>query len=100
MRVIHRLIVRNAIIAALAAAALPSTAAVAQAQGQAAAGRVELTTGRSTVLTTEKYLKRLDTTQIYRQAYETAGAAAALTEDTVAQREANAEFDDNADEVL
>jgi integrase len=56
--------------------------------------------GHSTVLTTEKYLKRLDTTQIYRQAYETAGAAAALTEDTAAQREANAEFDDNAGEVL
>ena len=56
--------------------------------------------GHSTVLTTEKYLKRLDTTRIYRQAYETAGAAAALTEDTAAQREANAEFDDNADEVL
>jgi len=56
--------------------------------------------GHSTVLTTEKYLKRLDTTRIYRQAYGTAGAAAGLTEDGVAQREANAEFDDDADEVL
>jgi len=62
MRVIHRLIVRNAIIAALAAAALPSTAAVAQAQGQAAAGRVELTTGRSTVLTTEFDVTRIAVT--------------------------------------
>ena len=56
--------------------------------------------GHSTVLTTEKYLKRLDTTRIYRQAYETAGAAAGLTEDTAAQREADAEFDDDTDEVL
>ena len=32
--------------------------------------------GHSTVLTTEKYLRRLDTTRIYREAYETAGAAA------------------------
>src|SRR6478752_1586283 len=55
--------------------------------------------GHSTVLTTEKYLRRLDTTRICQQAYETAGAAAALTEDTAAQREANAEFDDNAGEV-
>jgi len=62
MRVIHRLIVRNAIIAALAAAALPSTAAVAHAQGQAAAGRVELTTGRSTVLTTEFDVTRIAVT--------------------------------------
>ena len=34
--------------------------------------------GHSTVLTTEKYLRRLDTTRIYRQAYEGAGAAAGL----------------------
>lgn len=56
--------------------------------------------GHSTVLTTEKYLKRLDTTRIYRQAYETAGAAAGLTEDTAAQREADAEFDDDTEEEL
>jgi len=62
MRVIHRLIVRNAIIAALAAAALSSTVAVAQAQGQAAAGRVELTAGRSTVLTTEFDVTRIAVT--------------------------------------
>lgn len=53
--------------------------------------------GHSTVLTTEKYLKRLDTTRIYRQAYDTAGAAAGLTEQDTAQREADAEFDDEAE---
>lgn len=56
--------------------------------------------GHSTVLTTEKYLKRLDTSRIYRQAYDTAGAAAGLVEDSVAQREADAEFGDNAGEQL
>jgi len=54
--------------------------------------------GHSTVLTTEKYLKRLDTTRIYRQAYEGAGAAAGLTDDNAAQREADAEFGDDLDE--
>jgi hypothetical protein len=48
--------------------------------------------GHSTVLTTEKYLKRLDTTRIYRQAYETASAATGLVDNDAAQREANAEF--------
>jgi integrase len=54
--------------------------------------------GHSTVLTTEKYVKRLDTTRIYRQAYETAGAATGLVDDQGAQREADAEFggDDEA----
>jgi integrase len=54
--------------------------------------------GHSTVLTTEKYLKRLDTTRIYRQAYEGAGAEAGLTDDNAAQREADAEFGDDLDE--
>ena len=54
--------------------------------------------GHSTVLTTEKYLRRLDTTRIYRQAYEGAGAAAGLTDDAGAAREAAAEFGpDSAD---
>jgi len=53
--------------------------------------------GHSTVLTTEKYLKRLDTTRIYRQAYETAGAAAGLVGEDAAQREADAEFEDDAE---
>lgn len=49
--------------------------------------------GHSTVLTTEKYLKRLDTTRIYQHAYETAGAAAGLVDnDAGAQREADTEF--------
>ena len=48
--------------------------------------------GHSTVLTTEKYLRRLDTTRIYRQAYEGAGAAAGLFGDTGAEREAAEEF--------
>ncbi|MBD0674593.1 hypothetical protein [Streptomyces sp. CBMA156] len=52
--------------------------------------------GHSTVLTTEKYLRHLDTTRIYREAYEGAGAAAGLTDDTAAEREAAAEF---ADEI-
>lgn len=41
-------------------------------------------------------LRRLDTTRIYREAYEGAGAAAGLTDDTAAEREAAAEFADEA----
>ncbi|WP_412556750.1 hypothetical protein [Streptomyces sp. WA6-1-16] len=48
--------------------------------------------GHSTILTTEKYLRRLDTTRIYREAYEGAGAAAGLTDDARAEREAGDEF--------
>jgi hypothetical protein len=48
--------------------------------------------GHSTVLTTEKYLKRLDTTRIYREAYEGAGAVAGLLDAAAAEREADAEF--------
>jgi hypothetical protein len=44
----------------------------------------------------EKYLRRLDTTRIYRQAYEGAGAAAGLTDDAGAEREAAAEFPPDA----
>lgn len=51
--------------------------------------------GHSTVLTTEKYVKRLDTTRIYRQAYETIGAAAGLIDSAASQREADAEFSDD-----
>jgi site-specific recombinase XerD len=53
--------------------------------------------GHSTVLTTEKYLRRLDTTRIYRQAYEHAGASAGLLADPTAEREAAAEFSDATD---
>jgi pilus assembly protein CpaC len=62
MRVIDRFIVRNALIAAMAAAALSSTATVARAQAQPAAARVELTTGRSTVLTTDFDVTRIAVT--------------------------------------
>jgi hypothetical protein len=41
-------------------------------------------------------LRRLDTTRIYREAYDGAGAAAGLTDDAAAAREAAAEF---ADEI-
>jgi hypothetical protein len=54
--------------------------------------------GHSTVLTTEKYLRRLDTTRIFREAYEGAGAAAGLTDDAVADREAAAEFTDGVED--
>ena len=48
--------------------------------------------GHSSVLTTEKYLRRLDTTRIYREAYEQAGIADGLLTDSEAEREADAEF--------
>jgi integrase len=51
--------------------------------------------GHSTVLTTEKYLRRLDTTRIYRDAYESAGTASGLLDDRAADREADAEFRDD-----
>jgi integrase len=54
--------------------------------------------GHSTVLTTEKYLRRLDTTRIYREAYEGAGAAAGLTENVAAEQETAAEFDDETED--
>jgi integrase len=50
--------------------------------------------GHSTVLTTEKYIKCLDTTRVYRQAYEVAGVEAGLVDDAAAEREAAAEFDE------
>lgn len=53
--------------------------------------------GHSTVLTTEKYLKRLDTTRIYREAYEGAGAAAGLLDTAAAEREADEEFNGQDD---
>jgi integrase len=53
--------------------------------------------GHSTVLTTEKYIKCLDTTRIYRQAYEAAGTAAGLVEQAAAESEAAAEFDGDFD---
>jgi site-specific recombinase XerD len=48
--------------------------------------------GHSTVLTTEKYLRRLDTTRIYREAYEQAFPAGGPVAEAQAEREADAEF--------
>jgi integrase len=53
--------------------------------------------GHSSVLTTEKYLRRLDTTRIYRDAYEQAGIAGGLLTGADAEREADAEFTGDAD---
>ena len=48
--------------------------------------------GHSSVLTTEKYLRRLDTTRIFREAYEASGLDAGPVLDAAAEREAAAEF--------
>jgi hypothetical protein len=53
--------------------------------------------GHSSVLTTEMYLRRLDTARIYREAYERAGLAAGLAADADAEREVGAEFTDDAE---
>ena len=44
------------------------------------------------MLTTEKYLKRLDTTRMYRDAYENAGITDGLLGEAAAAQEADAEF--------
>ncbi|GGV54702.1 site-specific integrase [Streptomyces spectabilis] len=51
--------------------------------------------GHTSVLTTEKYLRRLDMTRIFRDAYEQAGRDHGLISDAEAQREADAEFDED-----
>jgi integrase len=48
--------------------------------------------GHSSVLTTEIYLKKLDTTRIYRDAYEQSGLADGRASRADAQREADSEF--------
>ncbi len=48
--------------------------------------------GHSSVLTTEKYLRKLDTTRIYREAYERSGLGDGRAGDAEAQQEADAEF--------
>jgi integrase len=53
--------------------------------------------GHSSVLVTEKYLRRLDTTRIYRDAYDHAGITDGLLEEADTAREADAEFDENTD---
>jgi len=52
--------------------------------------------GHASVMTTEKYLRRLDMTRIYREAYDRAGAEVGLLDEEAAQREADAEFDEEA----
>jgi integrase len=50
--------------------------------------------GHSSVLTTEKYLRKLDTTRIYREAYERSGLGGGQATDAEAEREVGAEFAD------
>jgi hypothetical protein len=51
--------------------------------------------GHASTLTTEKYLRRLDTTRIFREAYDQAGIADGLLAESGAEREADAEIDDD-----
>lgn len=53
--------------------------------------------GHASVLTTEKYLRRLDTTRIYRAAYEQAGVADGLLSDAEADKEADAELREDSE---
>jgi hypothetical protein len=53
--------------------------------------------GHSSVLTTEVYLRRLDTTRIFSDAYEHAGTHAGLLDHAVAEREAGDELTDAGD---
>ena len=53
--------------------------------------------GHTSTLTTEKYLRRLDTTRIYRDAYEQAGLADGLLTDAGAEHEVDAEFADDVE---
>jgi len=62
MRVIHRFVVRNAVVAALAGTALLSAVVPARAQEQPAQPRVVLTAGRSTVLNTDFDVTRIAVT--------------------------------------
>lgn len=48
--------------------------------------------GHSSVLTTEKYLRKLDTTRIYRDAWERSGPGGDRAADDGTEREAAAEF--------
>jgi hypothetical protein len=56
--------------------------------------------GHSSVLTTEAYLRRLDMTRIYRNAYERAGQAHGLADLAAAEREADIEFSDEFEEAI
>jgi len=52
--------------------------------------------GHSSVLTTEKYLRKLDTTRIYREAWERSGLGGDRAAEAAAEREAAAEFGDGS----
>ncbi|MEW1734415.1 hypothetical protein AB0346_00495 [Nocardia beijingensis] len=56
--------------------------------------------GHSSVLTTEMYLRRLDMTRIYREAYERAGHEYGLAEIADAEREADNEFSDELEDAV
>jgi len=56
--------------------------------------------GHSSVMTTEKYLRRLDTTRIYREAYEGAGITDGRTNEAKADQEADAELQDDTEDEL
>ena len=53
--------------------------------------------GHSSVLTTEKYLRKLDTTRIYREAWERSGLGGDTAADAGAEREAASEFSGDPD---
>ena len=53
--------------------------------------------GHSSALTTEVYLRRLDTTRIYADAYEQAGTGASAGALAAAAQEAGTEFDTGTD---
>ncbi len=56
--------------------------------------------GHSSVLTTEMYLRRVDMTRIYREAYEQVDEAYGLTEIADAEREADDEFSDEFEDAV
>ncbi|WP_410673174.1 hypothetical protein [Amycolatopsis sp. cmx-4-68] len=55
--------------------------------------------GHSSVMTTEAYLRRLDMTRVYRDAYERATAEVGQAADAAADREAADEFTDDEEEL-
>jgi hypothetical protein len=51
--------------------------------------------GHTSVLTTEKYLRRLDTTRVFREAYERTGQQHDQAQHMAAAAESDAEFSDD-----
>ena len=51
--------------------------------------------GHASVLTTEKYLRRLDTTRVFREAYDRVGQPRSAAEEAVTDDEADGEFTDD-----